>query len=298
MNKSVSVFKRVKNNYFCYIWIAPFFITFIIFQLYPILYGFYLSLSTWDGFGGSPTFVGLMNYKNLFQDDLFWLTLKNTFTIWFLIVPLRTFLALVLATIVNSPRLKGGKLYSFFLLLPNMTAIVVVAIVFRIMLSTNGGILNVFLANTFNIEPIAWLESVSMSKISLATMNIWKATGYFMIVMLAGLQRIPISIYEAARIDGATGIQVFFRITIPSMKDVIYFVVMISTIWIFQNVGDSMVLTNGGPLYSSTPTILYMYKNAFEFFKLGYASAIAYSIFVLLFVINIISIRVQNRSEA
>ncbi len=272
--------RRLRKNYHCYLWIAPFFVVFGVFQLYPMIYGFLVSLTRWSGFD-EAVFVGLGNYRRLFADPRFWQTLMNTVVIWLYIVPTRALLALVLASIVNAPRVRGSRIYSFVFLLPNVTAVVVIAILFRTLLSTNGGLVNIVLS-VVGIEPIHWLDSEFWSKVSIAIMNIWRMTGYFMIVMLAGLQRIPGTIYEAAEIDGSSPVNSFFRITLPMMVPVVFFVIVISTIWIFQNIGDAMVLTNGGPRYSSTPLILYMYRNAFEFFKIGYASAIAYVLFALL----------------
>jgi ABC-type sugar transport system permease subunit len=287
-----AVFKAMKQHAFCYAWIAPFFILFAVFQLYPMLYGFWISLASWSGFE-PPRYIGWENYGQLFHDSLFWETLKNTFLLWLYIVPSRTFLALVLAALVSSPKVKGRKVYSFFLLLPYITAIVVVAIVFRILFATHGGLVNVLL-NLAGIAPVEWLDSAFWSKITIGLMNIWRLTGYFMIVMLAGLQRIPKSIYEAAEIDGCTSVKAFFRITVPQMYPIIFFVALTSTIWIFQNIGDAMVLTQGGPGYSSTPLVYYMYRNAFEFYKLGYASAITYVIFAILLLLSSVVVKSQK----
>lgn len=277
----MSLLREARNKYFCYVWISPFFVVFLVFQAYPMVYGFLVSLTRWSGFD-DPVAVGLQNYARLFRDQIFWRTLGNTFVLWLYIVPTRAFLALVLASVVNSPRVRGAGVYSFVFLLPNVTAVVVIAILFRTLLSTNGGLVNIALGAVFGIQPIRWLDSEFWSKISIGIMNIWRMTGYFMVVMLAGLQRIPRTLYEAAEIDGSSQFKSFFRITLPLMFPVVFFVIVVSTIWIFQNIGDSMVLTNGGPRYSSTPLILYMYRNAFEFFKIGYASAITYVLFALL----------------
>ena len=137
-----------------------------------------------------------------------------------------------------------------------------------------------------DIPNIEWLSSTSMSKISVAIMNIWRMVGYFSLVLLSGMQKIPTSVYEAAKIDGANSWKVFFKITLPLMIPEIFFVALMSTIWIFQNVGDVMVLTQGGPIGSSTTLVYYMYMNAFEYSKLGYASAITYVLFLLLMLIS------------
>lgn len=272
--------KHRRKNHFCYLWISPFYILYAVFVLYPVVYGLYLSLTEYPGYG-APDFVGLANYIKLFYDAKFWNSLINTFLLWLYIVPLRTFLALLIAVVLNSSHIFGRKAYSFLVLLPYATAVSVVAIIFRLLFSTSGGAINNFLA-IFGIQPIGWLDTTGMSKVSIAIMNIWKMTGYFSIVLLAGLQRISPSVNEAAELDGAGAVRKFFYITLPLMKPEVFFVAVLSTIWVVQNVSDVMVLTQGGPINSSTTTVYYMYQNAFSFSKLGYASAISYVLFLLL----------------
>ena len=278
---------QIKKNKHCYLWLAPFFILFALFYVYPSIYGFLISLRNYDGIGKitDATFVGLQNYAKLFHDKKFWSSLRNTFALWAYIEPARTFLALVLAALLNSKKILGKKVYSTVVLIPYITAVTVVAIIFRIMMTTEGGIFNNLL-NIIGIPNIEWLSSTSMSKISVAIMNIWRMVGYFSLVLLSGMQKIPTSVYEAAKIDGANSWKVFFKITLPLMIPEIFFVALMSTIWIFQNVGDVMVLTQGGPIGSSTTLVYYMYMNAFEYSKLGYASAITYVLFLLLMLIS------------
>ncbi len=279
---------EIKRNRHCYLWLMPFFIIFVLFYLYPAISGFFISLTDYDGLGAvsNAAQVGLKNYEKMFRDDKFWLSLKNTFVLWLYIVPVRTFLALIMAALLNSNKLFGKKIYSVVVLLPYVTAVAVVAIIFRILLTTEGGLLNVLLG-----QQIGWLDTTALSKVSVAIMNIWRMVGYFSLVLLAGMQKIPSSVYEAAAIDGAGTMTRFFRIVIPLMVPEIFFVVMISTIWIFQNVGDVMVLTQGGPLNSSTTLVYYMYQNAYEYSKMGYAAAITYVLFALLAVISIFVVK-------
>ena len=129
------------------------------------------------------------------------------------------------------------------------------------------------------------------SKVSVAIMNIWRMVGYFSLVLLAGMQKIPGSVHEGAAIDGAGKLTVFFKIVIPLMIPEIFFVALMSTIWIFQNVGDVMVLTQGGPLNSSTTLVYYMYQNAYEYSKMGYAAAITYVLFLLLAVLSVFMVK-------
>ena len=205
---------EIKRNRHCYLWLMPFFIIFVLFYLYPAISGFFISLTDYDGLGAvsNAAQVGLKNYEKMFRDDKFWLSLKNTFVLWLYIVPVRTFLALIMAALLNSNKLFGKKIYSVVVLLPYVTAVAVVAIIFRILLTTEGGLLNVLLG-----QQIGWLDTTALSKVSVAIMNIWRMVGYFSLVLLAGMQKIPSSVYEAAAIDGAGTMTRFFRIVIPLM---------------------------------------------------------------------------------
>lgn len=272
------VWADIRRNKHCYIWLAPFFFLFIFLCLYPACYGFYVSLTNYDGLA-QMDFVGFSNYAKAFKDPKFYSSLWNTLALWALIVPARTALALLFAVMLNSKRLLGRKIYQGIVLLPYITA---VAIVFRIVLTTEGGLVNVLLGNLFGIEPIGWLDTTALSKVSVALMNIWRMTGYFALVMLAGMQKIPQSVHEAAMLDGVGPVRKFFSVTVPLMMPEIFFVSLISTIWIFQNISDVMVLTQGGPINSSTTLVYYLYLNAYEYGKMGYSSALSFILFVLL----------------
>lgn len=288
-----STINEIKKHRHCYLWVAPFFILFAIFYIYPAISGFLISLTNYDGLGtvAAAEHVGFKNYEKLFRDNKFWQALTNTLLVWLYIVPLRTFLALILAAILNSARLLGKRVYSVIVLLPYITAVAVVAIIFRILLTTEGGLLNVLLERCLGIAPIGWLDTMALSKVSVAFMNIWRMTGYFSLVLLAGMQKIPSSVGEAASIDGAGSWMKFFKITLPLMVPEIFFVMLMSTIWIFQNVGDVMVLTQGGPMNSSTTLVYYMYQNAYEYSKMGYAAAITYVLFMLLVMLSIFVVK-------
>lgn len=289
--KAVSTWTQIKRNRHCYLWIAPFFVLMFVFQLYPMGYGFYLSLTKYGG-TTPPEFIGLANYARAFEDRYFWLSLKNMVVLWALIVPARTALALVFAAMLNSDRLLGKRVYMGIVLLPYVTSAVVISLLFKILLATEGGLVNTVLMQLFGIEPIRWLSSVELSKPSVALMNLWRMTGYFSILLLAGMQRIPKSVNEAAVVDGAGSVRIFFRITVPILMPEIFFVFMISTIWVLQNVADVMLLTNGGPLNSSLTAVLYIYQNAFEKAnKMGYAAALSFLLFLMILVLSIFMIR-------
>ena len=274
------IWAEARRNRHVYLWVLPFVVFFLCVDLYPTLWGFGLSLFKWDGFT-PPVFIGAGNFVRIMHDPLFWTTTWNTLILLLLIVPARTLLALVLAAMINSAIVRRKSLFSAFLMLPNVTATVVVAIIFNVLLITNGGLVNTMLG-WVGIPPVRWLDSTEWSKVSLAILNLWKATGYFTLIMLAGLQQIPKVTYEAAQLDGAGPIRSFFSMTIPQMRNVIIFVVIVSTIWMVQNIADAMVLTQGGPTYSSTPLMYFMFIKAFEQFDLGYAAAISLALFVIM----------------
>lgn len=286
--------KTLRKYSHCYLWIAPFFLIFVVLQLYPTLYGAFLSLTKYGGLT-APEFIGFRNYEMLLRDRKVWLSLGNTVVLWVLIVPARVFLSVVLAAFLNEKRSLGSQIYMKVVLLPYVTASMVVAIVFRVLMATDGGMLNVLLG-MLGIEPIGWLTDVRMSKISIGLMNLWRMTGYFSLVMLAGMQKIPNAVNEAAKIDGAGTIRRFFSITLPMMAQEMAFVFMISTIWVFQNVGDSMLLTRGGPLNSSLSFVYYIYQNAYEFNnKMGYASALSVMLFAILLIASTFLMRIYMK---
>lgn len=293
----MNTWQEIKKHKFCYLWISPFYILFLLFTLVPAIYGLYISFTDYTGFG-TYKMIGFDNYVKCFTNDpVFWKSLWNTFVLWLLIVPMRTLLALILASILNSSRAIGRKVYTVVILLPYITAIVVAASIFRMIFATEGGIFNNMLESWFGIAPIGWLDTARWSKVSVAIMNIWRMTGYLSLVLLAGMQKISVSVNEAAELDGAGSLKKFVYITIPLLKQEIFFVVLMSTIWVFQNIADVMVLTKGGPMNSSINLVLHIYNNAYTYSKMGYASAMSYVLFVLLVVLSGLANRNNMRKE-
>lgn len=280
-----SLWEEIKRNRHCYVWLLPFILMFLFICIYPAVYGLYISFMDYDGLS-NMSFCGLKNYRKAFNDPKFYQSLGNTFILWALIVPARVIFALIMACILNSKRLIGGSVYKLVVLLPYITASAVVAIVFRILLTTNGGFVNSLLGTN-----IGWLDTTGLSKVSISIMNLWRMTGYFALVLLAGMQKIPSSVDEAALIDGVGPVRKFFRITIPLLVADIFFVGLISTIWILQNVSDVMVLTQGGPINSSTTLVYYIYRNAYEFGKMGYSSALSYILFAILLIFSLFLVK-------
>jgi ABC-type sugar transport system permease subunit len=272
-----------------YLFISPFYILFLIFGVYPVLFSLYLSFTEWKGLGPIK-FVGLKNFELLFKDKLFWQSMSNGVILFFLYVPIMTFLALVLAVILNSKRVRGFRLFRTVIFIPYIMNIVAAGFTFRLMLNEKYGLVNLMLG-IFHIPPVPWLESVWGGRISLCLLVIWAWLGYNMVIMLAGLQTIPGELTEAALIDGASPTQAFFYVTIPLMRPVILFSVVLSTMGSFNLFSEIYNLTQGGPVNATITPVILIFRHAFTNFRLGYASAMAYLYFLILFVLTIIQFR-------
>jgi ABC-type sugar transport system permease subunit len=272
-----------------YIFISPFYILFLIFGAYPILFSLYLSFTEWKGLGPIK-FVGWKNFQLLFKDNLFWHAMGNGVILFFMYVPIMTFLALVLAVVLNSKRVRGFRFFRTLLFIPYIMNIVAAGFTFRLLLNQKYGLVNALLG-IFNIPPVPWLESVWGGRVSLCLLVIWAWLGYNMVIMLAGLQTIPSELTEAALIDGASPVQAFFFVTIPLMRPVILFSVVLSTMGSFNLFSEIYNLTNGGPVNATVTPVILIFNQAFGNFRLGYASAMSYLYFIILFVLTLLQFR-------
>ncbi|WP_243387492.1 carbohydrate ABC transporter permease [Bacillus kexueae] len=281
------------KKYVPYLFIAPAVLLFSVFMLYPIIYSFILSFQT--NSGGEFTFVGLDNYIRLFEDEIFLKALKNTFILLIIQVPIMIFLAMLLATLLNSALLKMKGFFRVTFFLPAVTSLVAYAIIFSIMLM-NDGVMNQFL-NFLGLESVPWLSHPIWAKVSLIIAMTWRWVGYNMVIFLAGLQNISEEIYEAASIDGASKIRQFFSITVPQLKPVILFTVVLSTIGTLQLFDEPYTLTKGGPSDATLTIGMYLYQTGFRYFDFGYASTIAYVIVILIGILTYFQFKVTGDKE-
>ena len=272
-----------------YFFISPFYVLFLIFGLYPTIFSLYLSFTEWKGLGPID-YVGLANYELLLRDKVFLQSLQNGVILFILYVPLMTFLALVLAVILNSKSIRGFRVFRTILFIPYIMNIVAAGFAFRLMLNQKYGLVNLMLGS-FNIPPIPWLESIWGGRVSLCLLVIWAWLGYNMVLMLAGLQTIPNDLTEAAMIDGANPTQAFFLVTIPLMRPVILFSLVLSTMGSFNLFNEVYTLTGGGPMNATITPIIDIFNQAFANFRYGYASAMAYVYFIIVFVLTLIQVR-------
>jgi cellobiose transport system permease protein len=279
-----------------YVAIAPFYVLFLVFGLFPILFSIFLSFTDWDGIGPIK-FVGLAQYAYLVADPRFWNAVGNTFIIWIISTVPMLFLALVIAFLLHQNiRFKSAYRLAFFI--PNVTSMVAMAIVFGSVFSDSFGLVNSALT-ALNAEPVAWLSSSWGIKITIAAIVIWRWTGYNAIIYLAGLQSIPTELYDAAKVDGANTWQIFSTITVPLLRPVILFTVITSTVGGLGLFTEPQILlgNSGGTDEAGMTIVLYQYNQAFTQFDFGYGSAIAWALFVIASVFAIINWRLVRERD-
>jgi cellobiose transport system permease protein len=279
-----------------YLAISPFYILFAVFGLAPLLFSFYLAFQRWDGIG-EMSFAGLDNFQYLLKDDVFWLSLRNTLLIWVMSTVPTLGLALVLAVLLNSvKRFKAFYRMAFFI--PNITSTVAISIFFGGLFATNYGLVNAGL-EAIGLPPVAWLQNVWGIKIVIAVLTVWQWTGYNAIIYLAGLQTISSDLYEQAKIDGANAVQLFFRITLPLLRPIILFTVIISTIGGLQTFTEPKVLVGdtAGTGQSGLTMVFYFYRQAFSHNDYGYGAAIAMVVLLVVALFTVLNWSLVQRGE-
>lgn len=268
-----------------YVFLMPYVVFLLIFLLYPMVKGLYISLHEWNVFG-NPEFIGLANYTKLFADDKFWSSLSHT--LYFVLlstIPL-VCLSLFFALGLDMPMCLRNALRGMFFF-PYLLPVSVVATLWRWILQKEYGLLNYYL-NRIGIQAPYWLGDARWAMPSIAITTVWWTIGFNIVIFLAALQDIPQELQDAARIDGANAGKVFWYITLPLLRPTLLFVVVMQVIASFQIFGQVYVMTGGGP-YGSTRTIVqYLYEQGFRYFKMGYASAIAYTLFAIMMVFTLI----------
>ena len=267
------------------IYILPSFILIACFSVLPIFMSGYFSFTNYNVMN-DPTFAGLENYTKIFKDAYVADAIKNTLTYVVITVPVQTILSLVFAAfLAYKMQNKAGGFLRSIMFIPVIASAVTAGTIWRIILNTDGGILNNLLG-AFNISPVNWLGSTQTSLISICIVAIWKNVGYFLVIYYAGIMGISKDLYEAARVDGATNIQQFFKITMPMLKPITYLVVTLGIIWSFQVFDLSYQMTGGGPGRSTVTIVMAIYNAAFKQYKMGYACAMAMVLLVIVLIIN------------
>lgn len=283
--------KWITPKTFPYILVFPAVLLFVVFTVYPVISSFLLSFQASEG--GVMSFVGFQNYIRLFNDGLFYQSLINTFTLLIIQVPVMITLAILLAVTLNSALVRFNGFFRIAFFLPSVTALVTASIIFIILLDSNYGIVN-YVLSSIGLEKVSWLNDPFWAKVSIMLVVTWRWTGYNMVILLAGLQNVSQELYESASIDGAGKVRQFFHITLPQLKPVILFTVVLSTIGTLQLFDEPYILTNGGPNNSTLTVIMYLYDQGFRYFDFGYASAIAYVLVIIIAVLSWIQLRLGS----
>ena len=278
------------------LFISPFFVLFAVFSLYPIGFSAWLSLHDWS-LVGPARWVGLDNYHALLHDALFWQSMLNAALLFLIYVPAMTFLALVLAALLNSRYVRLEGLWRTLIFLPYiMSGTVAAAFTFQLLLDGDAGYANRLLSFV-GVSPVSWLGSTWWARISVGLLVLWAWLGYNMLIMLAGLLAIPPELSEAARVDGAGPVRIFFRITVPLLRPVILFSVTLSIIGTFSLFTEPLLLTNGGPANATTTPVIQIWQNTFSFLRVGYSAAMSWVYFAVIVVMALTQFFLVSRRD-
>ncbi len=274
-----------------YLFILPWILGFIIFTAGPMLASLYISFTRWEIVTPS-VWVGGAQYVKLFNDDRFWLSLYNTSYYVFIGVPLHLFFALLAALAVNM-NLRGIHFFRTAYYVPSLTPVVANSILWVWIFHPEWGLANAFL-EWIGLEGLYWLQDPRLAKPALIVMSFWSIGGQ-MVILLAGLKGIPMELYEAAAIDGANWWSRFWRVTLPLLTPALFFNLIIAIIGAFQVFTQAYIMTEGGPNYSTLFYLLYLFRAAFENFRMGYASAMAWVLFIIVLTFTALQFMLSDR---
>jgi multiple sugar transport system permease protein len=283
--------RQVRKNWSAYLFLAPWVVIFCIFTLYSLGFSFYLSFHEWNILEPTKPFVGLENYIRLFQDEKFYQALWNTILFTGFGVPLGLVAGLLVALLLNT-KVRGQGLFRTLYYIPVITPLVVSAVIWKWIYQGDYGLLNYYLLR-FGIiqQKLLWLADPNLAMPALILMGVWGGVGGTMVLYLAGLQSIPEELYDAAKVDGANGLQKLLHITVPLLAPTTFFILITSIIGSFQSFAHIYIMTGGGPLRRTTVIGYYLYEKGFRHFEMGYASAMAYVLFAMIFVFTLLQLR-------
>ncbi|MGH4049838.1 MAG: carbohydrate ABC transporter permease [Clostridium sp.] len=283
-----------------YIFISPALILLLVFSLLPIFLAFFISFTDMSLIGlgdwSKINFIGIENYQNIFKDPIFIKSIVNTIFYVVIGVPLVVICSLGIAVMIKFGESKFFGIFRVIFYTPSITNVVAVAIVWSYLYNPSFGFFNHILSY-FNISAVNWLQDPLIAKFSLIILALWRAIGINMIIFLAALQGIPKDYYEAASLDGANKWQQLIKITVPMLRFAIFFVTITTMIGWLQFFEEPFIMTNGGPLDSTTSMALFIYRNGFQLSKFGYAAAGSFILFIAIIIITLIQFRIQKKNN-
>lgn len=277
-----------RDGLWFYFFISPWLLGFLALTLGPIVFSIYMSFTDWDLFQ-KPNFIGIDNYVRIFSDDpIFWKSVSNTFYYALISIPLGMLLSLWIAYYLNK-KLQGITFFRVLYYLPSVVPIVASSLLFVRLLAPNEGLINKALA-LFGIQGPNWLIDPAWVKPALIVMSLW-GVGGGVVLLLAGMKGIPRELLEAASIDGASSQKSFFHVTLPMLTPIIFFNLITGMIGALQTFAQVFIVTSGGPDNASQMIVPYLFENAFKFYKMGYASSIAWVLFVIILLLTLVIFR-------
>jgi multiple sugar transport system permease protein len=273
-----------KKNLLPYLLVSPYLIFVLVFVLFPVFFCFFLTFHKWNIIAPMK-FIGTENYSRLFHDRLFWKAIGNTLKFLLLHIPLQLIVSLFLAYLLNQ-KIRALSFFRASFFMPVIVSGVVVTILWQQLLGYDSGLINRLL-NTIGFQKIGWLVNPDIAIYSIAVMATWKNVGLYVILFLVGLQTVPPQYYEAAKMEGASRWQQFYHITLPMINPTIFMVVILSTIGGFNLFIEPYIMTGGGPLNQTLSAVLYIYKQAFQYYNMGYSATLGffYAIMIMTVVI-------------
>ena len=289
--RRVGASRRTADNLWALLFISPQLLGLLVFSLGPLLFAFYISLTSWDGFG-NRTFIGVGNFIEQIQDSEFQIALTNT--IWYTLIAVPGGIILSLLVALGLNRVAGKTFYRLFYFMPVVTSSVAVSVIWLYLLNGDFGILNNYLRQ-WGLNPPNWLVDDRFVIPAIALVGIWWGLGFNMVIFLAGLQNVPQSFIEAAQIDGANKWQTFWHVILPILSPTTFFVLILSIISSFQVFDQAYIMTGGGPGRASYTMVLHVYQTAFVDFTFGKSSAAAVILFAIILLLTVIQFQVQRR---
>ena len=284
------------NGRWGYLFTAPFFVMFLIFGLAPIIYSVYIAFFNWDALG-TQDFIGLANFTELVADSRFWNALVNTVDIWLLsTIPMLIF-SIGLAAILHNPHLRGSTFWRTILLVPNITSVLAIAIVFGQLFGRDFGMVNI-IVGALGFEHIDFIQGTTSSHVAIASMIVWRWTGYNALIFLAAMLAIPGELYESASLDGANKWKQFIYVTLPSLRNTITFVLIVGTIGGLQVFAEPLILGgsyNGGDSGQFSTLTLFLFDQAFVAYKWGYAAAVGIMITFIVAIVSFINFMITRK---
>jgi cellobiose transport system permease protein len=284
------------NGRWGYLFTAPFFVMFLIFGLAPIIYSVYIAFFNWDALG-TQDFIGLANFTELVADSRFWNALVNTVDIWLLsTIPMLIF-SIGLAAILHNPHLRGSTFWRTILLVPNITSVLAIAIVFGQLFGRDFGMVNI-IVGALGFEHIDFIQGTTSSHVAIASMIVWRWTGYNALIFLAAMLAIPGELYESASLDGANKWKQFIYVTLPSLRNTITFVLIVGTIGGLQVFAEPLILGgsyNGGDSGQFSTLTLFLFDQAFVAYKWGYAAAVGIMITFIVAIVSFINFLITRK---